>query len=205
MTSRRRSRTTEANYLKVLRRPRVSSFLGCSAAGRLGISIVPLSIILMVAAEQNSYAAAGLCGGSFALTGAVLSPARARLVDKKGTAVALALLATPFLLALAALPLSAARPLGFILAVSDLVGAFTPPIGAATKSQLSTTFHAPVDMQRALSVDTVVDIGVLTAGPMIAGFLVGFASPTFAIAAAATLVAAGCIGMKFRRFRLLCG
>lgn len=198
MTSRQRPGAAESNYLTVLRRPRVSSFVGFSAAGRLGISIVPLSIILMVAAEQNSYAAAGLCGGSFALTGAVLSPARARLVDEKGTAVALALLASPFVLALAAFTLSAARPLGFTLAISALVGAFTPPIGAATKSQLSTTFHAPVQMQRAFAVDTVVDIGVLTAGPMIAGFLVSFASPTFALAAAATLVTAGCIGMKFR-------
>lgn len=198
MTNRQGSSTAAPSYYTVLRGTRVASFLSCSAAGRLGISVVPLSIILMVANGQNSFAAAGLCGGSFAVTAAVLSPARARLVDTKGTALALGLLTVPFLFALAAVTLSAPGPLPFTLTASAFVGAFIPPIGASTKAQLSTTFLASVDVQRAYAVDTVVDISVLMAGPVIAGSLIGLTSPPFTITAAATLVVAGCIGMRIR-------
>lgn len=196
--TRQPSGSADTNYLKILLRPRVGLFVGSSAVGRLGISVVPLSIILLVAAEQKSFASAGLCGGLFALTSAVLAPARARAVDQKGTAIVLGLLTPPFLLALVGVILSAAQPLPLTLTASAVVGALTPPIGAATKAQLSATFLASGDVQRAYAVDTVVDIGVLTAGPMVAGVLIGFSSTPFAIAIAAILVMAGCIGMVIR-------
>jgi len=157
--------------------------------------MAPFSLILLVADRAESFSLAGIGGGAFAATSAALGPLRASLVDRVGLRLALVPLGCGFCLGLALIAvLSDLDSLPLVIACG-VVGALTPPLGVATKSQFIERFPAPPQLQLSLSLDTLGDIAVLIAGPAATGALISLWSPAGSLSAAALLVATGVIGV----------
>jgi len=186
-----------SGYRGIFRNTRLLLLMGLSAIGRLGIGMVPLAVILTVADATRSFGTAGTCAGAFALTAATLAPLRARIADRYGQALGLAGLCGLFTVVILAIPVALHRGSAVLVVLSLLAGALVPPIGAATKAQLSAVLR-PSALQAGYSLDTVLDVAVLTAAPAVAGLLVT-ASPRLATTMSACFVVAGVAGVVICR------
>lgn len=186
-------RSAASGYRELFRNTRLLLLVGLSAVGRLGIGMVPLAVILTVADATRSFGTAGTCAGAFALTAATLAPVRARIADRYGQALGLTGLCGLFSVVILAIPVSLYRGSAVLYLLSLLAGALVPPIGAVTKAQLSAVLQ-PSALQAGYSLDTVLDVGVLTAAPAVAGLLVT-ASPRLAMTMSACSVVAGVAGV----------
>lgn len=95
--------TERPTYLAVLavREARMPLLGSCLA--RMSFAVLPLSLLLTVRDATGSFAIAGLTSGALSATLTLFAPARARLIDRKGSRTGLIWLAIPYLLGIAAL------------------------------------------------------------------------------------------------------
>jgi MFS family permease len=82
-------------YLDIWRVPGGPTLLLVGVLARLGIGMTPLALLLLVQQATGRYAAAGLAGGIYALSGAALSPVAGRVADRIGPAPVLLVTAAP--------------------------------------------------------------------------------------------------------------
>ncbi|MFF8378711.1 MFS transporter [Streptomyces sp. NPDC015661] len=181
-------------YAAVLRTPHARRAFGAALLGRLSNGVAPLSLILSVKDGTGSYATAGTVMAVLALTGVLLSPARAALVDRFGPRRALVPLAAGSALLLLALAVATARPAtpsAVLVLLAAAAGALTPPLGPVSRALWSGILTDRDLLRRAYSLDTVAEELLFVTGPLLVGLLVRYASAPAGLAVSAGLVLTG--------------
>ncbi|SEC08249.1 MFS transporter [Streptomyces sp. TLI_105] len=191
-------RSPAPTYAAVLRTPHARRAFGAALLGRLSNGVTPLSLILSVRAGTGSYAVAGTVMAVFGLTGVLLSPARAALVDRFGPRRALVPLAAGSALLLVALAVATARtatPPAVLVVLAAAAGALPPPLGPVTRALFSGMLTDRDLLRRAYSLDTVAEELLFVTGPLLVGLLVRYASAPTGLAVSAALVLTGTLGL----------
>lgn len=186
------------SYAAVLRTRHACRTFGAALLGRLSYGMVSLSLMLAVKDTTGSFAAAGSVLAVFSLTGVLLSPVRAALVDRYGPRRALPPMAGAYALLLLALAHATWRPgtPGLVLgALAVAAGACIPPLGPVMRTLWSTLLPDRRLLQRAYGLDSVAEELLLVGGPLLVGLLVKYATPAAGVAAAAVLVLTGSLAL----------
>ncbi|WP_052443285.1 hypothetical protein [Streptacidiphilus neutrinimicus] len=157
-----------ASLRAVLALPRARGLFAAGALARLPYGLHPLPLLLALRDAGGSYALAGAAVGAYSLVGAMLLPARARLVERRPAA--LPWLAAGFAALLGALALLAGLRVGWGAALlAPLAGLFSPPVGPLLRVRLGALARSDTERQAALSLDAVAESTVFALGPAIAG------------------------------------
>jgi hypothetical protein len=184
-----------ANYRAVLRTPGAAAFFLPAAVGRVGIAMTSLSIVWLVHGQTGAFAAAGLVGGAFAVTEALMGPQLARLVDRFGQTRVLppALLAHAAAVALL-LTLVTANASDPLLALGGvLVGASVPQLGAMSAARWAALLRTgqAAELPTAFAVESVSNAVAYLVGPTLVSALAAAGHPAVGTALAASLTVAG--------------
>ncbi len=165
--------------------------------GRLSYGIVFLSLVLAVNRVTGSYAVAGGVIALFGLTGALLSPFRARLIDRHGprkTLPPMAILYAGMLGALAVMTWQPGAPRSLLWLTGAACGACSPPLGSLMRT-LWGVLVPDTDLPRAYAVDTVAEELLYTIGPLLAGLFAANANPALGVAISAGLILTGALAL----------
>lgn len=185
-------------YRDVLRLPHAARVFSAALLGRLSFAMVSLALLLTVQRNTGSFAAAGVATGVFGLGNVVVSPARARWVDRRGYRVALPWLVTGYsslLVALAVVALVAAVPAWLLVVLAGAAGLCPPPLGAVMRGMWAHLVVDPRGLARAYSLDSVAEELLFVAGPVLVGVAAAVAHPAFALLAAAAVAFVGTFAM----------
>ncbi|MGX6606593.1 MFS transporter [Micromonosporaceae bacterium Da 78-11] len=183
-----------ASYVAVLRTPHAARTFGSALIGRLSYGVVFLSLVLAVTRATGSYAVAGGTLALFGLTSSVLSPLRAKLIDRYGLREALLPMAAGYAALLSAIAVATWRPgtpPAVLWALAGAAGSLTPPLGPVMRSLWSALLDDTALRQRAFSLDTVAEELLYVTGPLLAGVLAAVANPALGVAVSAVLVLVG--------------
>lgn len=184
-------------YVAVWRMPGAPLLLVGGVLARLGIGVTPLALLLLVEQATGHYASAGLAAGSYALSGAVVSPMTGRLADRLGVTRVLRVSAVAHPLGLVALMFAVHHEgrLPLICAAATSAGATYPPLTSAIRNAWIglTESGTPGHQLRsaALAVETSLFELVFMTGPLLVAVSVLLASPAAAIAGSAVVTLAG--------------
>ena len=181
-------------YRAVLRTPHACGAFAASLAGRLCYGIVGLSLILTLTGGRRDYGFAGLVMALFGAAIVLVSPFRARMVDRHGPRRALPPMAAGFaavLVAIAVIPVRSGANDAAIAGLAAAAGACAPPLGVVMRSLWSAMIEDPRFLQAAYSLDGVAEELLNVTGPLIAGVILVVAAPAVGLLASAGLVAAG--------------
>jgi predicted MFS family arabinose efflux permease len=181
-------------YRAVLRTPHACAAFVTSLAGRLCYGIVFLSLTLTLTAGGHGYRLAGLVLALMGLAVVLVSPLRARMVDRHGPRRALPPMAAGLaaaLAAIAAIPPRSGAEDAAIAALAVTAGACAPPFGVVMRALWSTLIDEPDLLQAAYSLDGVVEELLYVAGPVIAGVIAVVTVPAVGLLATAGLAVAG--------------
>jgi MFS family permease len=135
---------------------------------------------------------------SLGLTISVLSPLRARLIDRYGPRAALPPMSGAYALALLGLAAATWRPgapAALLVALIAAAGATAPPLGPVMRALWNDLAAGEALRRRAYSLDAVAEELLFITGPLLAGLAAAAASPSLGVAASAVLVAAGTLGL----------
>ncbi|MFB8761777.1 MFS transporter [Nocardiopsis alba] len=186
------------SYRAVMRVTGAHRFLIPALLGRSSYGLVSLALVLSVVHATGSYAHVGVVVGVFGATVAVLSPLRARFIDRHGPCAALPPMAALFALALLGLAVttwSGGTGLGVLVALAVMAGACAPPLGPVTRSLWSHLIADRALLQRAYSLDTVVEELIFLGGPLLLGALLPWWPPPIGLVVGALLVSTGTWGL----------
>lgn len=186
------------SYRAVLRVTGACRLLIPALVGRSSYGLVSLALVLSVVHATGSYAHVGVVVGVFGATVAALSPLRARLIDRHGPCAALPPMAALFaltLLGLAVTTWSEETGPGVLVALAAMAGACAPPLGPVTRSLWSHLIADRALLQRAYSLDTVVEELIFLGGPLLLGALLPWWPPPIGLVVGALLVSTGTWGL----------
>jgi MFS family permease len=176
------------------------------------LPLVMLSIGLLVHAEHltDSFAAAGIVTGAYAVALGIGGPLLGRLVDRRGQTSVLvgsAAVAAVLLVLVALLPVGA--PLVAIVALAAGIGLATPPIGACLRTLFPSLLSDPGALRSAYAVDASASELTWVSGPPLALGLGALWSTGAALAAAGIVLliatAAFAVQPASRRWRPAAG
>lgn len=180
--------------LKILRMPYAAGLAATNLLVRLAGGAVALALVLHAEATRDSFTAAGLVAGCFAIGTACGAPVTGRLVDRLGATPVLlgtAAVHAGALLAIAGLPRA---PLALVTTAAVLAGAARPPVAAWMRGIWVAILDNEQDRRASYRFESaLLEIGFI-AGPLIAGLLAALGRPalgltlTALIAGAATTV-----------------
>lgn len=179
------------SYRAVLALPHARGPFTAAMWARLGYGLLGLPLLLSLREGTGSYAVAGTATGLFGLVGAVFGPARARLVERRRSA--LMPLATCYAALLAALAAACALHVPGPLAVglAFLAGLCPPPVGPLMRALWGRLAPDEALRRRALSLDTAAESTIFALGPVAGGFLVAVCSAPVVLAGCAALALSG--------------
>ena len=187
-----------SNYRLLLSLPRAGLFAATAGAGRVGIAMTGLGLLLLVRHRSGSYAGAGGVVAAFAVAEALLGPLLARLVDRWGQSRVLPLLVTAHAAAVASLVLSP-RP---HLALAALAGATIPQLGALSTARwvaLLRRRNLGELLPAAFSLESLVNAVAYLAGPVLVTVLAAGVDPALGTATAGALVVVSGLGLALQR------
>jgi hypothetical protein len=180
-----------ASYRAVLALPHARQLFASAMLARLSYGLLGLPFLLSIRAGTGSYAVAGAASGLLGLIGAVLGPARARLVERRpGTLVPMAGCYAA-LLALTAIAGAVGIPSWLAVVLAAATGAVLPPVGPLTRTLWGVLVEDRDQRRSALSLDTVSESTVFAVGPAVSGLLIAAWSAPVALAVCAALSALG--------------
>jgi predicted MFS family arabinose efflux permease len=191
-------RSHMASYAVVLSTPHAARAFGAALVGRLSYGVVFLSLVLAVTRVTGSYAVAGGVIALFGLTASLLSPFRARLIDRLGPRKALPPMTVLYALllgAMAAVTWQPGAPRGLLWMIGAACGACAPPLGPLMRSLWGALVPDRELLQRAYSLDTVAEELLYVTGPLLAGLLAAYANPALGVAVSAGLVLTGALAL----------
>ena len=182
-----------ASYRDVLRTPGAKRFSSAAFIARLPSAIVMLAIVLYVSESTGSYAQAGALAAAFQVSAATGGLVSNRVMDRRGQAATLPILALAHITGLLLFVFShdnlVLQTIGVVLA-----GAAYPPLGSVVRSRWATALHdSPDQLRTGFALESVLDELIFTIGPMMTAFIavqLGYAWP-FALACVLTLT--GCL------------
>jgi MFS family permease len=183
-----------APYGAVLRTPHACGAFVSSLAGRLCYGIVGLSLILTLTDGRHDYGFAGLVMALFGAAVVLVSPVRARMVDRHGPRRALPPMAAAFaaaLIAIAVIPVRSGPNDAAIAVLAAAAGACAPPLGVVMRTLWSALIDDPKVLQTAYSLDGVAEELLNVTGPVIAGVILIAAAPAVGLLVSAGLAVAG--------------
>ncbi len=183
-----------ASYAALLRLPHAARTFGAALVGRLSYGVVFLALVLAVTRVTGSYAVAGGVISLFGLTSSLLSPFRARLIDRHEPRKALLPMAALYGLllgAMAAVTWQPGAPAALLWMLGAACGACTPPLGPLMRTLWGVLIPDRELLHRAYSLDTVAEELLYVTGPLLAGLFAAYANPALGVAVSAGLVLAG--------------
>ncbi|MFC8711294.1 MFS transporter [Streptomyces sp. NPDC057197] len=166
-----------------------------SFPGRLPTATIQFGSVLLVARTSDSLAAAGLTGGALALGQVSCGPLVGRLADRHGQRAVVLLFAWANAVAITALVAGALAGLGApaLALLGALAGATVPLIGPLARARLVALARGAGASEdtvgAALSFESTLDEISFVLGPALVGVASVLAHPTYALGAAAVLVA----------------
>ncbi|MFI6686887.1 MFS transporter [Streptomyces sp. NPDC050485] len=187
-----------SSYAAVLRTPHACRAFAVGLLGRLSYGVVPLALVLAVKEGSGSYAVAGSVMALFGVSGVLLSPVRAGLVDRYGPRRALVPMAGGYaalLVVIAGVCLRGGASGVELCVLAGAAGTCTPPLGPTMRALWSELLPDRRMLETAYSLDGVCEELLFVGGPLLVGALVQYAHPATAIALGAALVLAGTVGM----------
>ncbi|MEV6194725.1 MFS transporter [Streptomyces sp. NPDC051920] len=182
------------SYAALFRMPHARRTFAAAMTGRLSYGVVALAMMLTTTRATGSYAVAGTVMALFGAASVFLSPARAALIDRYGPRRALIPMASLYAGLLTAFAVTAWRPGAPVPAVGALAvaaGACTPPLGPTMRAVWGEVIQDERLLQRAYSLDGVVEEILFVSGPLVVGAVVQTAPPAAAVALSALLVWSG--------------
>ncbi|NIZ89867.1 MFS transporter [Kineococcus rubinsiae] len=185
-------------YRVLLRLPGAALFAATAAAGRIGIAMTGLGLLLLVRERSGSFATAGAVVAAFAVAEALLGPQVARLVDRWGQSRVLPPLVAAHAAAVAGLLLSPVPP----LALAALAGATIPQLGALSTARWVALLRGrrlAASLPAAFSLESLVNALAYLAGPVLVSVLAGAVDPALGTGVAAGLVVASGLALALQR------
>ncbi|MGW7612817.1 MFS transporter [Streptomyces sp. NPDC054766] len=186
--------SSRPSYAALFRVPHARRTFVAAMTGRLSYGVVSLAMMLTTARATGSYAVAGTVMALFGAMSVFLSPARAALIDRYGARRALIPMASLYAGLLTVFAATAWRPGAPVPAIGALAvaaGACTPPLGPTMRAVWGEVVQDERLLQRAYSLDGVVEEILFVSGPLLVGAVVQAAPPAAAVALSALLVWSG--------------
>jgi MFS family permease len=177
-----------AGYRTVLRTPGLPLLVGTGLAGGIAMQGSGLALVLLGRDATGSFARAGALLAAATVGGLAFSPARARLVDRRGASRVLPVLAVVSTAATVALVVAAheSASIGLLIALAFAAAACTPPLSAVLRTLWRELLPEGAARHAGFGLMTVMQEVTFFTGPLVAGAVLGLAS-----AEAAVLVLAG--------------
>lgn len=174
-------------YVAILRRPQALRLLLSSALVSVSGTMTPVALVLFTRYATGSYGSASIVLAAETVGGIATSPLRGRLVDRRGPAQVLPLLAVATAAAdVVFIALGVAHGQTVALASVALVGAATgPPVGASMRNAWRALLGEESNLRPAYALLTIQQEVAFFLGPLFAGVILAVASPTWAVAVAA--------------------
>ncbi|CAN5192487.1 MFS transporter [soil metagenome] len=186
-------------YAQVWALPSAPVLLLAGFVGRLPVAMVPLALLLLVAARTGSYATAGLATAAYGVATALVAPLLGRLADRIGPRPVLLVTGLTYpaaLLGLLAI-LRTDAPYWALLAAAAGAGASMPLISSTVRAMWQRVSGDPAALKSAYALDAIAVECVFVLGPvLVAGFLT-VTSPAVPIVIAAALAFAGSVVVAF--------
>ncbi|MFJ2018990.1 MFS transporter [Streptomyces nodosus] len=191
-----------ANYRSLLRTPGAAAFFLPASLGRVGIAMTSLSIVWLVHSHTGTFAAAGLAGGGFAVTDALVAPQLARLVDRFGQTRVLppALLAHALAVAVLMSLVAADASAALLTLGGALVGAGVPQLGAMSAARWAALLRTDraAELPTAFALESISNAVAYLVGPTLVSALAAAGCPTVAMVLAASLSVAGGLALAMQ-------
>lgn len=185
-------------YALLLRTPGGPAASAAALVGRMPIAMLGIGFLLLVVDRSGSYALAGAVAASYSVGRAVLGPAAARLLTRRGTARGLVTVLVLHVAAVLALVGASGRLPGPVLLVAGLAaGGALPPLGACIRTRWGELLDArgrPEALGTALALEAVLDEIVFVLGPLLVVACATALDPAVGVAAALVLTALGTLG-----------
>jgi MFS family permease len=186
---------TTAGYRAVLKTPGIARLAAAAAAAGTAAQGTPVALVLLGREATGSFARAGALLAAATVGGLMFSPARARLVDRRGASRVLPWLAIANATGLTALAVAASNhaPLGLLISLGFVQAACTPPIGAVMRTLWRDLLPEGAARHAGFGLMTVLQEVTFFSGPLLAGAVLGLASAAAAVIVLASLALGGTI------------
>lgn len=182
------------NYRAILAEQSARRFTVAGFIGRMPMSMVGLSIIMLVQHRTDSYALAASVAATASLSGASLAPLLSKAADRLGQARMLRITCVTQTVGLGGLLLNITdrvSPLAFVFAA--FLGGSTASIGAFVRARWSAYLRDRSLMQTAFAWESIVDEAIFIVGPVIATLLSDKVSDAAPFAVTLSLLYVGCL------------
>jgi MFS family permease len=185
-------------YAAVWRVPGAPVLLVFGLIARLGVSMTPLGLLLLVQQATGRYAPAALAGAAYTLCFAMCSPIAGRIADRVGPSPVLLVGVLIHPIGLVVLILAArGESLPGIVAAASVSGATYPPLVAVLRgawSRLTEPDGERAELRGpALAAETALYQCVFIVGPLLVSALVTIGSPSLVIGTSAAITVLGTI------------
>lgn len=170
-------------YRQVLAKPGATAFTLAGAIGRLPISMVTLSIILLVTNIYGQYQLAGSVSAAYVAAQAIGAPQLAKLIDVHGQSKIM----RPAILCAAASFVAllwsayAGWPTWTLFVTAAIGGLSIGSLGALVRARWALTVTTPRDLHVAFSLESAIDELLFVVGPMLATILATEFSPAVSL------------------------
>lgn len=196
-----RARSLTRPYADILRTDRAWTFYLWSLPPRLGGAMLGLGLVWLIHWSTGSYAAAGLVAGGYALTGAVVGPHLARLVDHFGQARTVPPLLVLNAVAIIALVVAAAirGPVVVLIGIAAIAAICGPQFSALGRARWLQLHDASPRLSTAFALESLTDEIPFVLGPALVGTLSVGVHPAAGPVTAVVLLLLGGIPFALQR------
>lgn len=187
-------------YATVLRHPGAARFSATGVLARFEMAMGSLGVVLLVTGHGGSYSHATALTAAYALANAVCWPVLARVADRRGQHVALAVQACVHGPAILALVLAVHRdaPVWLQAALAGLAGGAHPSVTAMVRARWSAIFRGSEKLRTAFALESTLDAALIAIGAPLATFLAAalFPAATLLVAVSAACVSAALLAAQ---------
>ena len=180
-------------YRQVLRIRGAGSFTAAGLIGRLPISMISLSVVLLETSKGVSYAVAGTISASFAVAAAAGGPVMSGFVDRLGQRRVLPWAAAAYTLFMIALivALDAGSGLLVTLPLAAGAGMTMPSVGSLVRARWAYVCSDASELHAAYAWESILDEVIFVVGPPLATALVLNVRPEAGLIACIVLLVVG--------------
>ena len=188
-------------YRELFSVPGSRAFFVAGFLGRMSISMIGISIVLLVSAATGSYGIAGAVAAAYTIGSATATPIAGRLTDRHGQHPVLFAMAAGAAVSTAALIIcaQAGAPAWALCLAAAALGAASPSLGGLVRARWTHLLGSAARLQVAYSLESVADETIFVVGPMIVALAATGLHPAAGPAIAAVLTISGCLALGAQR------